>query len=151
MILPEPEYTYTIIVDYDENKPLSEEHINSVLSEFNTSVKWIHVKASASGGTHYIIQLTNPVSPDLVPLIELLLGSDPFRCCLLEFRRTHGFWLDITWIRKRLMNARSHGRSINVFKVMHYFELMCPSLLSKLKQYAEYKNSNVYDLVSNLE
>ncbi len=151
MILPEPDYVTYIIVDYDENKPLSESQVNSLLSEFNTSVKWIHVKASASGGTHYIIHLTNPLSPDLVPLVELLLGSDPFRCCLLEFRRTHNFWLDITWSRKRLMNARSHSRSINVFKVMHYFELMCPSLLNRLKQYAEYKGVSVYDLVSKLE
>lgn len=149
MRLTEPEYVDTIIVDYDEKPPLPVGKVKEVLSEFGLKLTWMHVKQSASGGVHYIIK-TTPTSPDLVPLIELLLGSDPYRCCLLEFRRRHGFWLDVTWSRKALWDARYSQRKLNVFKVLEFYRARCPSLLRLVKFYAESKGLSVGELLGEL-
>lgn len=138
MRIPEPEYVDTIIVDYDEKPPMPVSEVEKILGEFGLRLLWIHVKKSAGGGVHYIIK-TTPTSPDLVPLIELLLGSDPYRCCLLEFRRTHGFWLDVTWARKTLWNARYSQRKLKWWRVLEFYKSRCPTLLSLLKYYAESK------------
>lgn len=147
MRIPEPEYVDTIIVDYDEKPPLPVEEVEKILGEFGLRLLWIHKKKSSSGGVHYIIKVT-PTSPDLVPLIELLLGSDPYRCCLLEFRRSHEFWLDVTWAKKTLWDARYSQRKLKWWKILEFYRKRCPTLLSLLKYYAESKGYTLEEFMA---
>lgn len=131
-MIPHEDYTDILKLDIDNPNKYSEESIRKKAEELGLSIDSILTKASKSLGIHVFIYLRNPISIDLVPFYESILGSDLIRSCLINWRIRHNAYLDVFFNSVSMINMPI-VMSKSVSDVVKFMRCRCPELLEKLQ------------------
>jgi len=146
-MIPYEEITNVIKLDIDNVSKYSEEKVKELLRKYGYEIDGIQVKPSKSLGMHVFIHLKHPISIDLIPFIEAMLGSDIIRSCLIQWRINHNAYLDIFFNSVSVVNTRiPMKKSVN--DVIKFMRCRCPELLEKL-EFELGDSQKVYEFISD--
>jgi hypothetical protein len=131
-MIPYEETTNVIKLDIDNVGKYSEEKVKELLKKYGYEIDGIEYKPSKSLGMHVFIHLKQPISIDLIPFFEAMLGSDIIRSCLIQWRINHNAYLDIFFNSVGVVNDKIPiWRGVN--DVVKFMRCRCPELLEKLE------------------
>jgi len=146
-MIPYEEITNVIKLDIDNVSKYSEEKVKELLRKYGYEIDGIQVKPSKSLGMHVFIHLKQPISIDLIPFLEAMLGSDIIRSCLIQWRINHNAYLDIFFNSVGVVNTRiPMKKSVN--DVIKFMRCRCPELLEKLT-FELGDSQKVYEFISD--
>ena len=131
-MIPYEDITNVIKLDIDNVSKYSEEKVREILGKYGYEIDGIQYKSSKSLGIHVFIHLKQPISIDLIPFLEAMLGSDIIRSCLIQWRINHNAYLDIFFNSVGVVNDKIPIRR-GVNDVIKFMRCRCPELLEKLE------------------
>ncbi len=146
-MIPHENHTNILKLDIDNPSKYSEESVRAKASELGLSIDAITTKPSKSLGIHVFIYLRNPISIDLVPFYESVLGSDLIRSCLINWRIRHNAYLDVFFNSVSMINMPI-AMSKSVSDVIKFMKCRCPELLEKLLWFHNNDTDKLYRFIS---